>query len=526
MLRFPRSRITCLFCHHFAIHFEKLSERDLTSATKASKMTYHYNWFAMISSETNRLLPDGRALILGEAATPQATSSLIVTLFIAALLPPVYFSIGATNLSFSRVFLLLVIVPLLVRLLSGQAGRLMATDCLMMLYCGWIAITYTYHYGTGRIALSGITIVEQMSGYLVGRVLIRNVTDYTIFIRAFFIALLVLFPFALFELFTGRNLWAALFDPVFSVHQKPRSAYGRMGLERVMSGFEHPILFGLFCSLGVVNFFYIYQPRLGKAVAMMLLSAGMTFMSLSSAPLMAVASQALLITWDKATRGRWVLLAVLVVLAYVMVDALSNRTPVTILISTLTFNPNTAWTRVAIWDYGSAAVLANPIMGIGLEDWPRAEWVTRSVDNFWLLIGMRHGLPAIMLLLGALAFHLAAIVRVNNLSPTLKRYRTGYVLALLCIYFTLCTVHIWGGMSSFVFFYIGAGVWFVGAAGKGSEAGVGVANSNMGAAHPSRSNTAANGKTGLVSSRQNRSGSLPPSRFPIAHRRSKAEHES
>lgn len=492
-------------------------------AAKGGKVMEERDRFSMISSKTSGLTPDGRALRFEGAAAPQATSALIVTLFIAALLPPVYLSIGGTNLSFSRVFLLLVIVPLLVRLLSGQAGRLMATDYLMMLYCGWVAITYTYHYGTGRIALSGITIVEQMGAYLVGRVLIRNVTDYTIFIRTFFIALLVLFPFALFELFTGRNLWSALFDPIFSVHQKPNSAYGRMGMERVLSGFEHPILFGIFCSLGVANFFYVYQSKMFKAIMMMLFTAGMTFMSLSSAPLMAVASQALLIAWDKATKGRWVLLALLAVLAYVTVDSLSNRTPVTILIGTLTFNPLSAWTRVSIWDYGYAAVLANPIMGIGLEDWPRPFWLTNSVDNFWLLTSMRHGIPAIVLLLGALAFHLAVILRAKGLSPMLARYRTGYVLALLCLYFSLCTVHVWGGTSSFVFFYIGAGLWFSDAIADGAEAVSDPGVPHQCAAHSGRIASISASNRGPAPVLPQRTTALPQSRFPNAHQRDHRE---
>jgi hypothetical protein len=477
-------------------------------------MTQHRDWFSMISRKTTVRALDGHVF-----ASVRPTSALFIGLFIAVLLIPIYFNIGETRLSMSRVLLLISFLPLLIRLLTGQAGRLMAADYLMMAYCGWVAITYTYHYGTGRIALSGITIIEQLGAYLVGRVLVRNVTDYRIFIKTFFIALLLLLPFALFELFTGRNLWAALFDLIFSVHQKPGSAYGRLGLERVMSGFEHPILYGLFCSFGVANFFYVFQPRIFKAVIMMVFTAGMTFMSLSSAPLMAVASQALMITWDKATNGRWVLLAVLAVLTYVTIDALSNRTPVTILISTLTFNPVSAWTRVAIWDYGYAAVLANPIMGIGLEDWPRPFWLTSSVDNFWLLISMRHGIPAIVLLLGALACHLVAILRTNNPPSTLARYRTGYVLALLCLYFTLCTVHIWGGVSSFTFFYIGAGLWFAGTADRVLESVSDPDASNQRISYRGMATSSA----GVTAVRPDRPAALPQSRFPNAHKRGHRE---
>jgi hypothetical protein len=439
-----------------------------------------------ILSNTTDLVTSKKITSSARNEIPHATSAFIVVVFIGVLLPPAYFDIGSLRLSFSRVFLLFAIIPLLIRLLSGRVGALLLTDYLMMMYSAWIAITYTYHYGADRIGLSGITITEQFGAYLVGRTLIRNATDYMIFIRSFFVALLFLFPFAAFELFTGINILTVLLDPIMSVHIKGQSAYGRIGLERVMSGFEHPILFGIFCSLGMANFFYIFKPNLFKALSMMALTAGMTFMSLSSAPLMAISSQAFMIAWDRFTKGRWLLLAILVVTTYVVIDLLSNRTPVTILISTLTFDANSAWTRVSIWDYGYASVKENPFMGIGLEDWPRPGWLTSSVDNFWLLISMRHGVPALVLLLGALASHLFVILRVKYLTPTLQRYRTGYVLALLCLYFSLCTVHIWGGISSFVFFYFGAGLWFADAARERSASRAGTLSTDQHTAHPSR----------------------------------------
>jgi hypothetical protein len=470
----------------------------------------------MISKNTTMLIARNEMPSSVREKVSQATSAWIVIVFIGVLLPPVYFDMGGSRLSFSRVFLLIAIIPLLMRMLSGRAGPLLMTDYLMMMYSAWIVITYTYHYGADRIGLSGITIAEQFGAYLVGRTLIRNKTDYMIFIRSFFVALLILFPFAVFELFTGINIWTALLDPIMSVHTKGSSAYGRIGLERVMSGFEHPILFGIFCSLGMANFFYVFRPHLFKALAMMALTAGMTFMSLSSAPLMAIASQLLMIFWDVFTKGRWLLLVVLVAFAYMAIDIMSNRTPIEIILSTLTFNANSAWTRISIWDYGYAAVVANPIMGIGLEDWPRPDWLTASVDNFWLLISMRHGVPALVLLLGVLASHLFVILRVMYLPPTLKRYRTGYVLALLCLYFSLCTVHIWGGVSSFVFFYIGAGLWFVDSAGQESGVLVEPIASNLYNTHGVQQATR---RTFSGPSKPNEVSGLPQSRFPNSQKR-------
>src|SRR3954466_10503300 len=55
----------------------------------------------------------------------------------------------------------------------------------------------------------------------------------------------------------------------------------------------------------------------------------------------------------------------------------------------------------AIWEYGSASVLNNPLFGVGFGDWARASWMTSSADMFWLVNAMRHGLPAGLLIMSA-----------------------------------------------------------------------------------------------------------------------------
>ncbi len=230
-----------------------------------------------------------------------------------------------------------------------------------------------------------------------------------------------------------------------------------------MAGFEHPILYGLFCSFGFATAYYIYRKKRIIALMAMALIGFMTFASLSSAPLLAVAIQLGLILWAKLTGERWWLLIAFVSTVYVTVDLLSNRTPVTILINYVTFDPNTAWTRVNTWYFGSAEVLRHPIMGIGLNDWERPRWLTSSVDNFWLLTGMRYGFPGIGLLLLGLGLGIANVVKAKNLSPCINKYRTGYIIALVSLYFSLGTVHVWGNSSAFTMMFIGMGLWLANA---------------------------------------------------------------
>ena len=88
----------------------------------------------------------------------------------------------------------------------------------------------------------------------------------------------------------------------------------------------------------------------------------MTFTSLSSAPLLAAAVQLGTIGWGWITRYAWWVLIGFAVLGYVAIDLFSNRTPVQVLITYLTFNSASAYWRLHIWDFGSAEVLRHPAL--------------------------------------------------------------------------------------------------------------------------------------------------------------------
>jgi hypothetical protein len=45
--------------------------------------------------------------------------------------------------------------------------------------------------------------------------------------------------------------------------------------------------------------------------------------------------------------------------------------------------------------------------------------------------------------------------------PVLSQIRRAWVFTLLGLTFTLCTVHVWGSVFSFVIFMFGSGVWLI-----------------------------------------------------------------
>jgi hypothetical protein len=228
----------------------------------------------------------------------------------------------------------------------------------------------------------------------------------------------------------------------------------------VQAVFDHSIHFGLFCSIAIANLFYIHRNRLAKSLLFSGFATTMTFLSLSSAALLSAGMQFAIILWGRMTASAWRTLAILFVVSYVAIDLASNRTPVTILISYLTFSPGNAWARIRVWEYGMAEVWRHPLFGIGLNDWERGWGLKSSVDNFWLATAMRAGIPAFLLLAAGLVANLAQIFR-SALPPEAARYRTGYVITTMALFMTLCTVTTWGAVSVFIMFYFGAGMWFV-----------------------------------------------------------------
>ena len=385
----------------------------------------------------------------------EPTRRKLLILFFMALVLPIQPEVGGQRLDPYRLLLLVLFFPFVAAMIKRRAGQITLSDILMGCYALWIIITLVYHHGMARFAYASIWATMLLGGYMAGRLLIRNVQDYRRFIRYFLTLLLILLPFTLFELFTERMIIAEMLGKVFPATAKYYET--RHGLSRVQVVFPHSILFGLFCSVGFGNVLYIYRDQFLGRLARLALVIGMTTMSLSSAPLLSIGLQSIMAGWDKVTRGKWMTLTIGAAALYIFVSLASNRGPVVILIEKLTFNPSTAWWRVYIWEYGVQNVMANPLFGLGLNDWARPVWLAPTVDNFWLLTAMQAGIPAVGFLMTATAVTVFRIVRTKGLSAQARDVRTGYLVVLAGSAFTISTVHVWDAMAVFMMFYFGAG---------------------------------------------------------------------
>lgn len=389
---------------------------------------------------------------------------LAVTLFLVSLMVPIILYVGPLRLLPHRIYLLFVFLPLLMRLVSGQAGRMVATDYLVAGSVLWAALAiFVSQPGPGTIEPIGIHAVEVFGAYLVGRVAIRSAEEFRRFVKVFFGLVLVLIPFAALESMLHR---AILLELIPMSHWIVDGGGPRFGLRRAQTVFAHPILFGAFVSTGLGLCWYALKPSAGfvtrSAIAAAVLVA--TFFSLSSGAIVAFVIQSGMIAWDVLFRrmpGHWKIFGWCAALGYIVIDFASNRTPFHLLVDYATFSSTTGYYRIVIWRWGIDNVLANPIFGLGLniDQWERAGWMHGSIDNFWLMVAMQYGVPSFLLLAAGIFMMMRQATKAALADPVDQACRTGHLISLAGIIVAGGTVHLWHAAVAFIMFLIGAGVW-------------------------------------------------------------------
>jgi hypothetical protein len=188
-------------------------------------------------------------------------------------------------------------------------------------------------------------------------------------------------------------------------------------------------------------------------------------MSVSSGPFAAVAVQYILAAWGRIARsipGRWRILSFILVIMYIVIDLFSNRTPIKVILSYLTFSPATAYGRLLIWEWGIYHnVVYHPVFGIGFDDWVRLKWMSPSMDNFWLVNMVQFGLPAFFFLAAGILQLLSKVGKQTFSSTTMQGIKKGWLFSLIGLIIAGCTVHFWNILYAWFFFLLGSGAWIV-----------------------------------------------------------------
>jgi hypothetical protein len=388
-----------------------------------------------------------------------------VFLFLLSLAVPWVIYVGPLRMSLYRFVLIVMILPCLSMWVVGKAGRKRIADIALMLFWIWCALSFIMNNGlAATVAPSGMAFIETLGAYLLARCYIRDAEDFYNTIQLLFWIVLFLLPFAIIECLTGHNILRALFDVVFP--SRPDAPLVRGALTRVQSVFDQPILFGVFTG-SIVALVYLvlgYQKSFFQRVVRTGIVAGTSLLSLSSGPLASIVCQLFLLLWNgllATIKFRWIILIGLSVLLYSAIELAANRSALEIIVSFILFDPASYWFRRLIFQYAWASALNHPLYGVGLNEWERPETMLLSIDNFWLIQAVTHGLPAaFLLLLNFFSIALATAFK-KGLSAKLIEYRTGFLITMSAFFLVGWTVSFWDHAYVLYLFLIGSGVWIM-----------------------------------------------------------------
>lgn len=384
-----------------------------------------------------------------------------VAAFLVCLIIPIQIYIGDIRLPPYRVVLLAFIFPAFFRYLSDPTIRRVPSDWLIILFSLWASASLFY---TGAsVATVGIFNIETIAPYYIARAYVRNLDQFLSFVRVLFGVVAFSIPFALYEVLTKDPIMLTLLGKVFTVlpnvpHEQ------RFGLDRAQFTFDHPILYGMFCSLAFTVVLYckdLLQDRWSKLASAVVGFAA--FLSLSSGALVCVAFQVALIGWDTVMaklRSRWTLLLVSGGVIYFLLEVASNRTVPQLIIPFIALNPGTAWTRLSVNSAALDVIYAHPFFGYGLAPWqPPWPVPTGSIDNFWMVMGFRHGAPAFLFIALATLSTVITLARAKVADARIAICRRAVAITIGAFSIAIVTVHLWDAIYCTFIFMLGVGLW-------------------------------------------------------------------
>jgi hypothetical protein len=394
---------------------------------------------------------------------------VIVALFFVGMLLPTSVSVsaGTMRLSVYRIVLIVAFLPMLMTLISGRRGRMNIWDGLVLGHAAWAMMALIAWGGLRQgIESGGIYVVEFVGAWLVGRLYIRSYEDFAAMARAFVWVVVGLLVFTIPEALTSVHF---LYDTIAALTGGAPAHYidPRMGLERTFGPFDHPILYGVFSAAAFsLAYFMAAERKLthAKGMALTIGTVVATFLSGSSGPYVVLIMQIFVAGWQRAlgeVQGRWAALFTIFGLTYLAIDLLSTRTPFHVFITYFTFSATSSYNRILIFEYGTAEVARHPFFGIGLAEWERPVWMSSSMDNFWLAVAVRYGLPALGFLVVLLLGLIWTVGQRKGLPETWRRARHAWSFTLFGITVAAATVHLWNAMFVLFIFLIASGVWLI-----------------------------------------------------------------
>ncbi|WP_395543686.1 O-antigen ligase family protein [Neotabrizicola sp. sgz301269] len=391
---------------------------------------------------------------------PQAQDSktplIIILLLILVIMVPIElgFNIGPLFFTWSRFFLVIMAFVILPKLWTLE---LRLHDWFFIGHVAWTCIAFAHVYGLGNsIERSGTYVLEFLIVYLTARIYLQHLEQMRAVFGTLFIMVIVSAIAAFPEAMTGIRYVHDFATSLTGTTYKYNSEI-RMGITRATSFFEHPILYGVFCSslFSLMWFTSSVSQRIFKTPIIALA----TWLSASSAPILILLLQAFLVLVERVTRTVQNRLLIVTGIAFTLVtiaQAATGRGFAGIL-AMVTLNPGTTYVRRMQWNFAIQDVLRHPLLGFEPSTWTRPFWLAPSIDNYWLLMMMRSGIPSLILLALCVFFIWRNMVRRQNMPQLYDQIRIGWGLMMVALIIGAATVAFFGKLQPLMAFYLGLG---------------------------------------------------------------------
>lgn len=356
-------------------------------------------------------------------------AGLIYSLLVPAGLT---FSIGTLLFYVSRAYLV-VMLPFIIAQCLRVRLRVGVADYLMFATCGWMVVSFVANRGIADgLESGGRDVLDLLGTWFLARSCIRSEEDITRLLKLILPGMVLIGAALFIESVTGSFRIMNAFPLKKLVGS---SAYEfRLGLLRAFGPFSHAILAGLFMTSFVTLYGMGVRQQTPRWIGMAASLLG--FFTLSTSAIANILLHGAFFGYRMMVRvagyrADWRPLAVAVIGLLFLLQTLTGAGAIGTIINYAALDKSTGYFRLSIWEFGSASVASRPLFGHGYDAYERPAWMlTDSIDNHWLFIAIRYGMPGVILYLALVLF---ILVRLGSISMKLPGDKGNMYSALLIV---------------------------------------------------------------------------------------------
>jgi hypothetical protein len=341
------------------------------------------------------------------------------------------------------------------------------------LFCDFLACL-TAVWSLGAVSMNGgfrpyalVEILEFLGGYMIGRAFLFGPLSLQRFVQAFKAVVITIVFMGLLDVASGRRFTAEIFSSIFPVNVDLDEVQFRFNLVRATATFPTAELYGTFCAVAT-GIFLFSERTVVRKISFAGIAAVGCLLSVSSGPVLALAISFGVYGYDRLfwrypDRWGWfvrILCVSIVSLFFWDVVIRQNELlhPFLIVVRNLTFVPETGYFRATQWEHAVPIIMLSPWIGNGWDFSVQAgDNMLLSIDNFYLVMMWRFGIPApVLILLTAVSVSRSGSRNLLGADSFMGDMRTAFSLAVWTFATVGITVHFWD--ATWIFWSLCIGV--------------------------------------------------------------------